>query len=305
MLTLFLKFNSKELIMFSFFRRFSFLSILASLSLSFVTSYAQNSTVDFNGCVVNAQIRDITSKITNKEYELIINLPYSYYKDTLKTYPVVYICDGFYDFALFTSIYGNQIYDKTINECFVVGFSYKGKDLDYGSLRTYEYTPTQIKNFSGTGGGVNFLRVIEEEFIPFMEKNYRVDPSFRALGGSSLGGLFTLFAIFARPGLFNSYMAISPATNWDDDWLFKFEEEFHSGNTDLPISLFMTGAEKEFATQPEFLNGIKRFDQILIKHNYNGFRYKFRILEDAYHAGSKPEGYSRGMQFIFAPLLKK
>ena len=124
MLTLFLKFNSKELIMFSFFRRFSFLSILASLSLSFVTSYAQNSTVDFNGCVVNAQIRDITSKITNKEYELIINLPYSYYKDTLKTYPVVYICDGFYDFALFTSIYGNQIYDKTINECFVVHFVY-------------------------------------------------------------------------------------------------------------------------------------------------------------------------------------
>jgi predicted alpha/beta superfamily hydrolase len=247
------------------------------------------------------EIRDVHSKITNQDYELIIQPPYSYKKDTSKRYPVVYFCDGFYDFALFAMIYGDQIYDKTINECFLVGFSYKGENLDYGKLRTHDYTPTSQGLFSPGGGAPDFLKVVEQEFIPFVENNYRVDPSFRAMGGSSLGGLFTLYAMFTRPNLFHSYMAISPAVTWDNDWLFGYEDKFHELHPDLPISLYMTAAEKEW---PDFVNGIQRFDEVLRKHSYQNFRYKFRILDDAYHAGSKPEGYTRGMQFIFAPLLE-
>jgi predicted alpha/beta superfamily hydrolase len=247
------------------------------------------------------EIRDVHSKITNQDYELIIQPPYSYKKDTSKRYPVVYFCDGFYDFALFAMIYGDQIYDKTINECFLVGFSYKGENLDYGKLRTHDYTPTSQGLFSPGGGAPDFLKVVEQEFIPFVENNYRVDPSFRAMGGSSLGGLFTLYAMFTRPNLFHSYMAISPAVTWDNDWLFGYEDKFHELHPDLPISLYMTAAEKEW---PDFVTGIQRFDEVLRKHSYQNFRYKFRILDDAYHAGSKPEGYTRGMQFIFAPLLE-
>ncbi|HEX9972231.1 MAG TPA: alpha/beta hydrolase-fold protein, partial [bacterium] len=220
----------------------------------------------------------------------------------LKSYPVVYFCDGYWDFPLLAMIYGNQIYDKTISECFLVGFSYKGENLDYEKLRLYDYSPTEIKQFGRTGGAANFLQVIEKEFIPFMEKNYRIDSSFRALGGSSLGGLFALYAMFTRPDLFHAYIAVSPATIWDNDWLFKLEEEFHNKHPALPVSLYMTGAEKE---SPDFLNSIRSFNDALEKRNYSSFRYYFRVLDDAYHAGSKPEGYTRGMQFIFKPLLKK
>ncbi len=251
------------------------------------------------------EIREVHSKIAGQDYELIINFPYSYHKDTTKSYPVVYFCDGYYDFALLAMIYGDQIFDKTIRECFLVGFSYKGENLDYGKLRSYDYTPTKPQNYEGTGGAPEYLKVVEHEFIPFMETHYRVDTCFRALGGSSLGGLFTLYAMFTRPNLFNAYIAISPAAVWDNDWLFRLEEKFHMQHPDLPVALFMTGAEKEFADQPEFLQGIKRFDEALKKHNYKNFRYNFRILDDAYHASSKPEGYTRGMQFIFEPLIKK
>jgi predicted alpha/beta superfamily hydrolase len=251
------------------------------------------------------EIRGVHSNITGQDYELIINLPYSYKKETMKQYPVVYFCDGFYDFALLSMIYGDQIYDKTINECFLVGFSYKGENLDYGKLRTHDYTPTSQGLFSPGGGAPDFLKVIEQEFIPYVEKNYCVDTYFRALGGSSLGGLFVLYTMFTRPNLFNSYIAISPAAVWDNDWLFRYEEEFYKQHPRLPVSLYMTGAEKEFADQPEFLQGIKQFNEVLKKHDYKNFRYNFRILDDAYHASSKPEGYTRGMQFIFEPLLKK
>lgn len=264
------------------------------LSVSIVDVYGQRPNESIRWFEMRGtEIREINSKITHQEYELIINLPYSYRKDTTKHYPVVYFCDGFYDFALLSMIYANQIFDQTIGECFLVGFSYKGKDLDYGRLRTYDYTPTMINQSAGTGGGPNFLKVVENEFIPFMEKNYRIDPSFRALGGSSLGGLFVLYALFTRTDLFNAYIAISPATFWDNNWLFKTEEEFHARHPDLPVSLYMTGAEKEFADRPDFLEGIKSFSEVLKKRNYGHFRYQFRLLDDAYHASSKPEGYTR------------
>lgn len=250
------------------------------------------------------EIREIQSLITKESYELVINLPYSYQKNPTKHYPVVYFCDGFYDFALLAMIYGDQIYDKTIDECFLVGFSYKGENLDYGMLRGRDYTPTGLSADGRTGGAPDFLKVVEKEFIPFIEKNYRVDTSFRTLGGSSLGGLFTLYAMFTKPTLFHAYISISPAAPWDRGWLFGYEEEFHRRHADLPVSLYMTGAEKEFADDPGFLESIKMFGAVLQKRKYKDFRYEFRVLDDAYHASSKPEGYTRGMQFIFAPLLK-
>ncbi|NQU87124.1 MAG: hypothetical protein HQ541_15310 [Mariniphaga sp.] len=100
-------------------------------------------------------------------------------------------------------------------------------------------------------------------------------------------------------------MAISPATDWDDDWLFKYEEEFSKNNKELSVSLYMTGGEKEMPNNPAFVKSILRFDEALKKHNYKNFRYKFRLLDNAYHASSKPEGYNRGMQFIFEPLINR
>ena len=136
--------------------------------------------------------------------------------------------------------------------------------------------------------------------IPFVENNYRADPAFRALGGCSLAGLFPLYVMLTKTDLFNSYIAISPAVQWDNFWLNKLEEYYHNSNNDLAVSLFMSVGEKEGLNEP-----VKKFDEILRSRNYGNFRYKFRVLENTYHAGSKPEGYQRGLQFIFEPLIKK
>jgi uncharacterized protein len=117
--------------------------------------------------------------------------------------------------------------------------------------------------------------------------------------------LFTLYTLFSKPALFNAYIAISPSVVWGKNWLFDYEEKFSLNHKDLPVSLFMTAAEKEFPTYPAFSKGIKRFDEILKKRGYGNFRYGFRMLDDTYHASAKPEGYTRGMQFIFEPLIKK
>ncbi len=251
-----------------------------------------------------SEIRTVSSRVTNKDYELIINLPSSYAKETARKYPVFYFCDGYYDFPLIAMIYYDQLFDRTAPECILVGFSYRGDIADYGPLRSHDLTPTAIPEAPGTGGGPDYLKVIETEFIPYVESHYRADTSFRALGGSSLGGLFTLYAMFTRPALFKAYVSVSPAAMWDRGMLLLAEESYHQQHGDLPVSLYMTGAEKEFSDNPAFIEGIRYFGDVLKKRDYRGFRYEFRILDDSYHASSKPEGYTRGMQFIFAPLMK-
>lgn len=249
------------------------------------------------------EIREVKSKINNVEYELIINYPYSYFEDTTKYFPVIYFTDGFYDFPLLSSIYGGLSYDQRIPEFIIVGFSYKG-NVDYGSLRMNDYLPATFAGTNIGGGATEFLKVVENDFIPFMENNFRVSKAWRALGGSSAGGVFTLFAMFTNPDLFNAYISISPAVELSNNWMFNFENEFFKKNKDLNVSLFMTGAEKELPERPNFLKSIIELDKILQNRNYNNFKYKFRMLDDAYHSSSKPEGFTRGIQYIFEPLLQ-
>jgi len=279
--------------------RFGFILTLLLCITSLNTSIAQQSGSEFNRCILTEQVREIKSTITNEEYELIVCLPYNYDKEAPKKYPTLYFCDGYYDVPHWTGIYGVQFYDKTIKDCIMVGFSYKGENPDYEKLRAHDYTPTDISGTGITGHSEKYLSVIENEFIPFIEKNYRSDPEYRVLSGSSLGGLFTLYAMLTRTDLFKSYIAISPAVQWDNRWLDKLEAFYHNGNKELPVSLFMTVGDKDVLLDP-----VKKFDEILRGHNYEKFRYQFRILENTYHAGSKSEGYHRGLQFVFEPWLK-
>jgi predicted alpha/beta superfamily hydrolase len=274
--------------------------VIVLMGIGINNIYGQTDTKEFTKSILSAQIRDIKSNIMNEDFELIIQLPYNYDKEAPKKYPTLYYCDGFYDAPIWSGIYGVQIYDKTITDCILVGFSYKGEKRDYEALRARDYTPTDNSHSGAYGNAEKFLQVIEKELIPFVENNYRADPKFRALGGCSLGGLFPLYVMLTKTDLFNSYIAISPAVQWDNSWLNKLEEYYHNSNDILPVSLFMSVGEKEGLNEP-----VKKFDEILRSRNYKDFRYKFRVLENTYHAGSKPEGYQRGLQFIFEPLIKK
>ncbi|HZE86255.1 MAG TPA: hypothetical protein VE035_18175 [Puia sp.] len=41
-----------------------------------------------------------------QEYQLYIHLPGNYLKDSVKTFPVMYLLDGQYDFPFLTGVYG-------------------------------------------------------------------------------------------------------------------------------------------------------------------------------------------------------
>jgi predicted alpha/beta superfamily hydrolase len=250
----------------------------------------------------NTELRTLPRAANGRDYLLYVALPYSYDAEPRRRYPVLYSCDGYWDFTLLNGFYGNLIYDKVIPELIIVGIGYQGEKPDYDALRLYDYTPAPNpeRDPAGrvSGHAAEFLGVVEKEIVPFVEREYRADPGYRALGGSSLGGLFTLYALFARPGLFQAYIAPSPAADWARGWLFGFEESFAAKGGTLDARLFMSGAGEEW---PDFLDAIRRFHARLEQRAYPGLVYQWRLVEGERHAGTKAESYNRGVRFAFAP----
>lgn len=251
----------------------------------------------------NTQIRPLPRSANGRDYELFISLPPDYATSNQR-YPVLYICDGYWDFTLINGFYGNLMYDKWAPQFIIVGFGYQHAttNADYDILRRYDYTPLPDHDdpkAERSGHAAEFLSVIEHEIIPLVEKEYRADPSYRVLSGNSLGGLFSLYTMFTRPGLFQAHIAASPAV---PPVLSDLEQRFAASGAPLPARLFLTGAEKE---NPDFLANIRRFNERLQSRHYAGFSYEWRLVEGEGHTSTKSESYTRGLRFAFLPLKPK
>ncbi len=249
----------------------------------------------------NTQIRNLPRAANGRDYQLFIALPYDYASAPDKRYPVLYVCDGYWDFTLYNGFYGNLMYDRWAPPFIIVGLGYQNarSNADYDRLRRYDYTPVAERDDpkgGGSGHAAEFLSVIEREIIPFVEGEYRADPSWRGLSGNSLGGLFSLYALFARPGLFQAHISSSPAAT---PALFELEKQFAASGAKLPARLFLSGAEQEW---PDFLANIKRFNERLQSRRYAGFHYQWRLIDGEGHTSTKAESYTRGLRFAFEPL---
>jgi predicted alpha/beta superfamily hydrolase len=266
-------------------------AVIISIIVLFVQfeSFAQLQRVEIAG----SHVQKLTSSITNQEYELQIFLP-SDYEKTNKKYPVVYLMDSQWDFPLVTAIYGEQYYDGFIPEMIIVGVTWGGMNPNPDSLRGRDYTPSNIKGNPQSGGAARFLSFMKNELIPYIEKNYKADNGDRTLMGCSLGGLFTLFALFSEPGLFQKYISTTPAFGWDNNVIYQYEKAYFEKGSTAPAKLYMTFGEVE-STLP----GFKKLADHLTGRNYKSLQIKMRVLENTGHSGNKAEGYARGLQYVF------
>lgn len=85
-----------------------------------------------------------------------------------------------------------------------------------GARRLHEYTPTFDRRRGG-GGADAYGRLIVEELKPFIDARYRTltEAAHTGLGGSSLGGLVSLYLGLQRPDVFRRIAVMSPSVWWD------------------------------------------------------------------------------------------
>ena len=244
--------------------------------------------------IPNTEVRALHSKVTGRDYELYVYLAPSPSRDPAAKHPVLYLLDGQWDFKLLASIEGGLLYDKFVPDVIVVGITYPGATANYDSLRAVDYTPLASSSNPGSGDGAKFLAFLKTELIPFVEKNYSADPSRRALMGSSLGGLFTLYAMFTEPKLFSGYVAASPAITYANRGAFATEAAYARDHNELPAKLFVAVGDQEPLAAP-----VREFIAMLKGRSYSGLTFEARVIEGERHSGNKPEAFNRGLRFLF------
>jgi predicted alpha/beta superfamily hydrolase len=123
------------------------------------------------------------------------------------------------------------------------------------------------------GEAPTFLRVLQEEIVPMIDRTYRTTGD-RGLFGHSNGGFFAAYAMFAAPGFFRRIALGSPALWWDDYWIFAREVEFRATHKALNVDLLLMAAEEEHA----FMRAdVLRFASILGWREYEGLRVRTSI----------------------------
>ena len=249
--------------------------------------------------ISNSQLRVLPVTASGRTYQLHIGLPPSYAKQPDRKYPVVYVTDGYWDFQKLVAIRAVLINDKVTPEFIIVGLGYAGKGLNYHQLRLGDLLPVQVFNSKETGHAAEFLQTIKEQIIPLVEREYRADPSYRVLSGASAGGLFTLYAMYAEPTLFNAWVAATPAVFVNNDWLLGYEKEFTEAGRQLKGRLYVTVGGNESG---DYVASVLRYNLRVASRKHPDLAYDFRIIDGERHSTCQIETYVRGLQHVFRPL---
>lgn len=169
------------------------------------------------------------SRILNNDRNVIVYLPPGYEKNRKMRYPVFYMHDGQNLFDGATSYIPGQEWrvDETaeslikaqrIEPLIIVGV------YNTGMERVNEYTAAADPKYKAGGKADLYGRFLVEELKPFIDKTYRTktDGSHTGLGGSSLGGLISLYLGLKYPKVFTRIAVVSPAVWWADNQIVHY-----------------------------------------------------------------------------------
>jgi len=158
---------------------------------------------------------------------VVVYTPPGYKRDTRRYYPLLILHDGQNVFDPTTSYVpglhwraketADELLAKRKIEPLVIAAVYHA-----GANRLYEYTPTKTRKLDG-GGAARHAKMVVEELRPWLWTKYRLLPQPRhtGLGGSSMGGLATLYLGLECPEVFGKLAVMSPSIWWDRRWILK------------------------------------------------------------------------------------
>lgn len=155
-----------------------------------------------------------------------VHLPRAYTETGAQRFPVVYLLDGQNVFDASTAYPGVEWNaDEVAARHEATGGPpaiLVGVDNGMGR-RMHEYTFCKDPKHPDGGGAAEHLAFVLDEVVPRIEARYRVQKGRRFLVGSSLGGLFALYAALERPGAFEAVAAMSPSIWWAGGAVLKLE----------------------------------------------------------------------------------
>ena len=240
----------------------------------------------------SVQERNLQSTLLGEARSYRIHLPESYARAPGKRYPVIYVLDGASQDVHTAASAELMARIGTMPEAIVIG-------IPSGDQRNRDYTPPDMRQDSdeadsAEGEADRFLAFLQGELIPNVEREFRTGDE-RVLAGNSRGGLFVVHALVAQPGLFDAYIANSPALWRDDSAMAARLDRFLRGNRDLRAALFLSLGGGE---NPKMTAGFDRAVAVLDRQAPPGLRWRALKIPGAVHADNARKATPVALQWL-------
>jgi predicted alpha/beta superfamily hydrolase len=204
------------------------------------------------------------SRFLRNRRDLIVYLPPGYDALPQRRFPVLYLHDGQNLFDGATSFIPGMdwhvgqtadrcIQDGRVGPLIIVGIYNAGKQ------RLGEYTPTRAPRLGG-GRANRYAKFLLEEVRPFVNSQYRSQQGAEntGIGGSSLGGLLSLYLGLRQPQIFGKIAALSPSVWWNERVILRYAAT--APVQPLPRIWLDIGTREG----PRIVDDVERFRDILI-----------------------------------------
>ncbi|HEY6301681.1 MAG TPA: alpha/beta hydrolase-fold protein [Terriglobales bacterium] len=254
----------------------------------------------------NLWLHELRSQIFGNTRLLRVWLPPDYDGWGAIRYPVLYLNDGQNLFDPLTAFAGvdwqagetaaRLIAEQKIRPLIIVG-------IDNTKSRASEYIPHKSKDPRVLNAkGKCYPDFLQREVMPLIGERYSVlkGPENTGLGGSSLGGLITLYTQLAVPGVFGRLLIESPSLFVANRRILEESRGFHTwpARTYLGIGTREAGnAEKD----AKIVNDVRELEAILGQAGLDENRLKVRIDEGATHNESAwAARFPEALEFLYS-----
>ena len=239
--------------------------------------------------------------------KVFVYLPPGYNEDPDRRYPVLYMHDGqnLYDPA---EAFGgmpwavdetaqHSILSGDVSPLIIVGVH------SAGGARIDEYTPVAAERgrMRGRGGKADeYGRMLIEELKPFIDGEYRTRPEreYTGLGGSSLGGLVSLYLGLKRPDVFSRLAVMSPSVWWANNHIIR--ETAKIGER-LPLRIWLDIGRRE---GPQIKHQVRALKEMLLANGWRSnedFAY-FEFPGARHDEAAWAARFGEVLKFLYPPI---
>lgn len=255
-------------------------------------------------------LHELRSRVFGNTRLLRLWLPPDYDGRAATRYPVLYLNDGQNLFDPATAFAGvdwrvaqtaaRLISEKKIRPLVIVGIDNTGKN------RVREFIPYRSRDPNVLlPQGKRYPEFLRREVMPLIEERYPVltGPENTGLGGSSLGGLITLYTLMAAPGVFGRALIESPSLFVANRRILEQSRKFRG----WPWRMYLGIGTREVGNPEKDTKTIadaRELAAILEKAGLDENRLRMRIAEGATHSESAwAARFPEALQFLYSDSL--
>lgn len=168
-------------------------------------------------------------------------------------------------------------------------------------LNEYTHVKAEKGRMKGHGGGADaYGKMLIEELKPFIDSEYRTktEREFTGIGGSSLGGLVSMYLGLSHPHVFSRLAVMSPSAWWANNQIIR--DVARIGER-LPLRIWLDIGKRE---GPKIKHQVRALKEMLLANGWEmgaDFAY-FEIPEARHEESAWAARFGDVLKFLY-PVL--